>query len=70
MYYICHFFFITFVMQSSSVGIVNADRPPSTTEPLNKEHTGAVTSSDVVMEANPAYQPLEIAAAHLKIGTM
>ena len=35
-------FFI--VMQSSSVDIANAERPPSTTEPLNEEHTGAVTS--------------------------
>ena len=45
--------------------IANAERPPSTTEPLNEEHSGAVTSSDVVMEANPAYQPLEIANAHI-----
>ena len=65
MHYNCHFFLITFVMQSSSVGIVNADRPPSTTEPQNEEHSGAMTSSDVVMEANPAYQPLEAAAADL-----
>ena len=45
--------------------IANAERPPSTTEPLNEEHSGAVTSSDVVMEVNPAYQPLEIANAHI-----
>ena len=70
MNYICHFFFITSVMQSSSVDILNADRPPSTTEPLNKEHTGTMTSSDIVMEDNPAYQPLETAAAHLEIGTI
>ena len=63
--YICHLFSVISVMQSSSVDIVNADRPPSTTEPQNKEHSGAVTSSDVVMEANPAYQPLEMATAHL-----
>ena len=70
MHYNCHFFLITCVMQSSSVGIINADRPPSATEPQNEEHSGAVTSSDVVMEANPAYQPLETAAAHLEIRTM
>ena len=57
--------FLFFVLQSSSVDIANADRPPSTTEPLNEEHSGAVTSSDVVMEVNPAYQPLEIANAHI-----
>ena len=50
--------------------IANADRPPSATEPQNKEHTGTMTSSDVVMEANPAYQPLEMATAHLEIRTM
>ena len=59
------FFSVIFVMQSSSVDIANAERPPSTTEPLNEEHSGAVTSSDVVMEANPAYQPMEIATAHI-----
>ena len=35
-----------------------------------EEHSGGATSSDVVMEANPAYQPLETAAADLRIGTM
>ena len=44
----------------------------STTEPQIEEHSGAMTSSDIVMEENPAYhdQPLEIATAHLRTGTM
>ena len=29
-----------------------------------------MTSSDVVMEKNPAYQPLETAAADLETGTL
>ena len=32
----------------------------STIEPQNEEYSGGVTSSDVVMEDNPAYQPLEL----------
>ena len=32
----------------------------STIEPQNEEHGGGVTSSDVVMENNPAYQELQI----------
>ena len=63
---------IKFVMQSLSVNI--AEQPSSqlshydswsTTEPQNAEHGGGVTSSDVVMEENPAYQTLETAAAEL-----
>ena len=42
----------------------------SATDLQYEEHSGGVTSSDVVMEANPAYQPLETAAAHLEIRTM
>ena len=42
----------------------------STAEPQNEEHGGGVTSSYVVMEKNPAYQPLETAAADLKTGTL
>ena len=66
-------------MQSSSVDNVDAEGPlshlhhpkdTSTTEPQNEEHGGAMTSSDIVMEENPAYQPLEIATAHLRTGTM
>ena len=58
---------IEFVMQSSSVNIVNVERASSqlscydswsTTEPQNEEHGGSVTSSDVIMEDNPAYQHL------------
>ena len=35
-----------------------------------EEHSGGVTSRDVVMEDNPAYQPLEAAAADLSTGTI
>ena len=68
---------IKFVMQSSSVNLVNAERASSqlshydswsTTEPQNEEHGGGVTSSDVVMEENPTYQTLETAAAELSTG--
>ena len=38
--------------------------------PSYEEHSGGVTSSNVVMEANPAYQPLEAAAADLSTGTI
>lgn len=59
--------------------IVDAEQTPSqlhsyddssTTDPQYEEHGGGVTSSDVVMEANPAYQSLETAAAGLVTGTM
>ena len=42
----------------------------STTESQNEEHGGGVTSSDVVMEKNPAYRPLETAAADLETVTL
>ena len=42
----------------------------SATDQQYEEHSGGVTNSDVVMEANPAYQPLEAAAADLSTGTI
>ena len=42
----------------------------SATDLQYEEHSGGVNSSDVVMEANPAYQPLEAAAADLSTGTI
>ena len=42
----------------------------SATDLQYEEHSRGVTSSDVVMEANPAYQPLEAAAADLSTGTI
>ena len=42
----------------------------SATDLQYEDHSGCVTSSDVVMEANPAYQPLEAAAADLNTGTI
>ena len=63
-------------MQSSSVDNVNAEGLPSdgqlhpsddtsesTTDAQNEENSRAMTSNNVVMEASPAYQPLEIATA-------
>ena len=63
-------------MQSSSVDNGNAEGLPSdgqlhpsddtsesTTDAQNEENTGAMTNNDVVMEANPAYQLLEIGTA-------
>ena len=41
----------------------------SATDLQHEEHSGGVNSSDIVMEANPAYQPLEAAAADLSTGT-
>ena len=38
--------------------------------PSCEENSGGVTSSDVVMEDNPAYQPLEAAAAGISTGTI
>ena len=63
-YYKFHFFSVILVMQSSSVDIINADRPlshshhsddRSTTDLQYEEHSGGVTSSDVVREDNPAF---------------
>ena len=42
----------------------------SATDLQYEEHSGGVTSSDVVMEDNPAYQPLEAVAADLSTGTI
>ena len=42
----------------------------SATDLQYEEHSGGVTSSDVAMEANPAYQPLEAAAVDLDTGTI
>ena len=42
----------------------------SATDLQYEEHSGGVTSSDVVMEDNPAYQPLEATAAVLSTGTI
>ena len=42
----------------------------SATDLQYEEHSGGMTSSDVVMEANPAYQLLEAAAADLSTGTI
>ena len=42
----------------------------SATDLQYEEHSGGVTSSDVVMEDNPAYQSLEAAAADLSTGTI
>ena len=52
------------------MNIANAERSPSATEPQNEEHSEAMTSTGVAMEDNPAYQPLETAAAHLETGIM
>ena len=67
------------MLQSSSVNILFAEQAisqfpsydnRSTTDLQYEEHSEGMASSDVVMEANPAYQPLETAAADLRIGTM
>ena len=43
----------------------------SATDLQYEEHSGgAASSTDVVMEDNPAYQPLEAAAADLNTGTI
>ena len=54
-YYKFHFFSVILVMQSSSVDIINADRPlsqlhhsddRSATEPQNEEHSGGGGGGD------------------------
>ena len=58
-----------FVPQSSGVNIIIAEQATSQL-PSYEEHSGCVASSDVAMEDNPAYQPLEAAAADLSTGTI
>ena len=59
-------------MQSSSVDAVKVHQASSqlhshdatsTTAAPNEESVGGVTSSDVAMEDNPAYQPLPVTGA-------
>ena len=65
--------FYSFVMQSSSVNAVNVhqassqlpshDATSTTVAPKELEDSGVgVTSNDVTMEDNPAYQPIPMSA--------